>query len=130
MNKKFTAKGTFEVELKPVEQNKLGDVTFGRFSVKKKFQGDLEGASEVDMLSAISDNGSRAYVAIERVSGTLQGKSGTFLFMQKGVDSKDSQELTVTVIPGFGTGELVGLEGTMKINIVEKEHFYEFEYSL
>ena len=127
---KLLAKGTFEVELKPMEQNKIGDITFGQFSVKKNFSGDFVGTSEVDMLSAISDSGSRVYVAIERVSGTLQSRRGSFLFMQRGISMKDLQELAVTVIPGFGTDELTGLEGTMNINIVGKEHFYEFEYSL
>ena len=130
MTKKSIAKGTFTVELKPEAQDKVGDISFGRYSLDKKFQGDLEATSKVDMLSAGADNGSGAYVAIEHVSGQLNGRNGAFLLMHSGTRTKDSQQLSVSVVPGCGTGELTGLEGKMTINIVDKEHFYELEYSL
>lgn len=122
------AKGTFEVKIEPKEQYNAGDVDFGRFSVTKKFHGDLEGTSTVDMLTAVSKSGPRSYAALERVTGTLNGKQGSFVLLQRGTNIKDSQTLTVIVAPGLGTGALAGLEGEMKISIVGKEHHYEFEH--
>ncbi len=124
------AKGTFVVEMKPEGTTKDGDITFGKYSVQKTIMGDLLASSKLDMLSAVAENGSGSYVAIESVRGTLNGRSGTFVLMHNGTRTKTSQELTVTVVPGCSTGELTGLEGKFTINIVGKEHFYIFEYSL
>lgn len=126
----FVAKGSFVVDLKPEMNNKVGDVTFGRYSIQKTFQGDLNATSKVEMLSAASDNGSGAYVAIESVTGTLHGRQGTFVLMHNGTRTKTSQELIVMVVSGCSTGDLIGLEGKLTIRIVGKEHFYIFEYSL
>jgi len=126
---KLTAKGTFEVEMKPVTQDKVGEITTGHYSIEKKFQGDLDGTSKVNMLAIGSDNGSGTYVALEQVNGTLNGKSGSFALTHIGNRNKTSAELTVTIVPECSTGELEGLEGKMTINIVEKKHFYELEYS-
>ena len=129
MEKPMIAKGTFEVSMTPDAQNKVGDITFGRYRIDKKFQGDLEGTSKVDMLGVGSDTGSGAYVAIELVSGTLHGKTGTFVLQHSGIRTKDSQQLTILVVPGCSTGQLAGLEGKLTINIVDKKHYYEFDYS-
>ncbi len=126
---KLIAKGTFEVEMKPVTQDKAGDITTGQYSIEKKFAGDLEGTSKVDMLAIGSDNGSGTYVALEQVNGTLNGKSGSFALTHIGNRNKTSAELIVTIVPGCSTGDLEGLEGKMTINIVDKKHLYELEYS-
>lgn len=126
--KKHIAKGTFGVTIEPKDQDKAGAITFGRFAVAKKFHGDIDGTSTVDMLTAVSEKGPRAYVALEKVTGDVNGKKGSFIFLQKGTDVEDAQTLTVTVAPGLGTGELAGLEGEMKITTVGKDHQYEFEY--
>ena len=76
-----TAKGSFTVSVKPEDQNKLNGFTYGRYAVEKTFQGELEGASKFNMYTAGTDNGAGAYVAIETITGTLNGKSGTFLLM-------------------------------------------------
>jgi hypothetical protein len=130
MKSTFTAKGSFDVTVKPEDQNKVNEITFGRYSVQKTFAGDLIGTSKFDMHSAGSDQGAGAYVAIESITGTLNGKSGTFLLIHTGTMTPTSQQLTITVVPGCSTGELVGLEGKFIINIVEKKHFYVFEYTL
>jgi hypothetical protein len=129
-NYPLTAKGTFVVDLKPDGQNKIGDITFGKYVIQKIFKGDLDATSKVDMLSAGSDNGSGAYVALESIAGTLNGRNGTFVLMHSGTRTKTSQQLTVIVVPGCSTGDLIGLEGKLTINIVGKEHSYIFEYSL
>ena len=125
------ASGTFEVKLNPLVDDKVGDPTVGRMSIDKKFQGDIEGTSKGQMLAAGTDvSGSAGYVAMERVSGTLHGSSGTFALQHSGTMTRGAAQLTVTVVPDSGTGQLVGLAGKMTINIVDGKHFYDFEYTL
>jgi len=69
-------------------------------------------------------------VAIERVSGALHGRTGTFVLQHSGTMTRGSPELTVSVVPDSGTGELTGLSGTMRIIIEGKRHSYEFDYTL
>lgn len=126
------ASGTFEVTLNPqVPDDKVGDPTVGRMSIDKQFQGDLEATSEGQMLTAGTDvNGSAGYVAMERVIGTLHAHSGTFALQHSGTMMRGAPQLTVTVVPDSGTGQLVGLAGKMTINIVDGKHVYDFEYTL
>jgi hypothetical protein len=130
MKSTFTAKGSFDVTVKPEDKNKVNEITFGRYSVQKIFEGDLTGTSKFDMHAAGTDKGASAYVAIELVTGTLHGKSGTFLLMHMGTMSPTAQQLNITVIPECSTGDLNGLEGKFTINVVDKKHFYVFEYTL
>ena len=126
------AKGTFEVKLVPltVEFKELTE-TLGRMSIDKKFSGDLEGTSKGEMLSAMGTvKGSAGYVAIEKVTGTLNGKSGTFLLQHFATMNRGEPQLTVSVIPDSGTGDLAGLAGKFTIKIENKQHFYELEYTL
>lgn len=101
-------------------------------SIDKQFHGDLEATSKGQMLasSGADVKGSAGYVAIEQVVGTLHGRSGTFALQHSGTMTRGTPQLSVTVIPDSGTGELVGLSGRMTINIVDKKHFYELEYTL
>ena len=81
------------------------------------------------MLTALGAvKGSAGYVAIERVSGTLHGRSGTFVFQHVGTMDKGAQQLSITVVPDSGTDALAGISGVFRINIVEGKHFYEFDY--
>jgi hypothetical protein len=126
------AAGTFLVAIdsqSPYEP--FAGVSMGRVSINKQFSGDLEGTSRVEMLSAITDvKGSAGYVAIERVSATLLGKTGTFVLQHTGTMNRGAAELSVTVVPDSGTAELVGLSGRMTIDIVEKVHHYTFEHAI
>jgi hypothetical protein len=125
------ASGTFEVKLNPQADDKVGDSTVGRMSIDKQFHGDLEATSKGQMLSAMTDiTGSAGYVAIEWVSGKLHGHSGTFALQHSATMTRGAPQLTITVVPDSGTGELVGLAGKMTINIVDGKHFYDFEYTL
>ena len=126
------ASGTFEVKMNPqAPEDKVGDPTVGRMSLDKQFHGDLEAASKGQMLAVMTEvQGSAGYVAMERVNGALQGKSGTFALQHSGTMTRGVPELSITVVPDSGTGQLVGLAGKMTINIVEGKHFYEFEYTL
>jgi len=125
------ASGTFEVKLNPQVDEKVGDPTVSRMSIDKEFHGDLEGTSKGQMLAAGTDvPGSAGYVALERVSGKLGGRSGTFALQHSGTMTRGTPQLTITVVPDSGTDQLVGLWGKMKINIVDGKHFYQFEYTL
>ena len=123
-----TALGTFEVKLasQPTDAPNLG-----RRSIDKRFHGDITGVSVGEMLAIGSPvQGSAGYVAMETVTGSVEGRSGTFSLMHTGLMNRGVPSLVVQVVPDSGTGELTGLSGTMKILIEGKEHRYEFEYEL
>jgi len=126
------ASGTFDVKLSPQALSDPGaDPALGRMSIDKQFYGDLEGTSKGEMLSAgTAVKGSAGYVAIERVSGTLHGRSGAFVLQHSGTMTRGAPQLTITVVPDSGTDQLVGLAGTMSIKISDGKHSYEFEYTL
>jgi hypothetical protein len=125
------AKGTFEVKLKPQTDENVGDPTVGRMSIDKQFHGDLEAISKGQMLAVQGDvKGSAGYVAMERVSGTLAGHTGSFALQHTGTMNRGVPELSVTVVPDSGTGDLAGLTGKMTIIIADGKHSYEFEYAL
>ena len=126
------AKGTFEVKLGPLETyNQAADANIGRMSIDKTFAGDLSGTSQGEMISGGSPaDGSAGYVAMERVTGTLEGRSGSFLLQHSATMTPTSQESTITVVPGSGTGELAGITGAMSIEVEEGQHLYDFDYTL
>src|SRR5271163_492258 len=131
--KTMRVSGTFEVKLnvQKADNKEEESAKLGRMSIEKQFHGDLEGTSAGEMLSVGTEvKGSAGYVAMERVSGTLHGRAGTFALQHSGTMTRGEPQLSVTVVPDSGTGELVGIVGKMMIKIVEKKHFYEFEYTL
>jgi hypothetical protein len=126
-NKRMTATGTFEVKLTP----QTDDPMVGRMTIDKQFHGDLEGTSKGQMLAMQGDvKGSAGYVAMERVTGTLAGRSGSFALQHTGSMNRGATELSVTVVPDSGTAGLAGLHGRMNIIRAEGKHSYEFEYTL
>ncbi len=126
------ASGAFDVKLNPLPAyDTSAGSKLGRMSIDKQFHGDLEGTSQGEMLSAMTDvKGSAGYVAIERVSGTLQGRSGSFVLQHNATMNRGEPSLSIIVVPDSGSGELAGLSGSMKIIIADGKHFYEFDYSL
>ena len=126
------ARGAFEVTLKPLPAYESAEGSMlGRMSIDKQFHGDLEGTSKGEMLTggAVA-KGSAGYVAIERVSGTLHGRTGTFILQHSGTMTRGAPQLSISVVPDSGTGQLVGLIGRMDIKIADGKHFYDFEYTL
>lgn len=124
--------GSFDIQLTPqaatpaIEPAKLGRQTFD-----KTFHGDLSARSLGEMLAAKSDvKGSAGYVAMERVTGTLLGKQGSFVLMHTGTMDRGVAQLLVQVVPDSGTGALTGLTGNMDIQITDGQHFYTFDFSL
>jgi Protein of unknown function (DUF3224) len=127
----INASGPFDVKLAPQPPEPDGDGTLGRMTIDKQFHGDLEGTSKGQMLTAgTSVKGSAGYVAIEKVTGALHGRSGTFILQHTGTMTRGEPQLMITVVPDSGTNQLVGLSGTMSINRADGKHSYEFEYSL
>jgi hypothetical protein len=126
------ANGTFDVKLVPQgEENKAEGSALGRMSIDKQFHGDLEATSKGEMLSAMTEvKGSAGYVAIERVTGALNGRSGSFVLQHTGIMNRGEPQLTITVVPDSGSGQLAGLAGKMTIKIADGKHSYDFEYSL
>jgi hypothetical protein len=126
------AHGTFDVTLAPQPPDDNAEESgLSRLSIDKQFHGDLEATSKGTMLAAgTATEGSAGYVAIERVSGTLQGRSGSFVLQHNGLMARGAGQLTITVVPDSGTDQLLGLAGTMAITIVDGDHFYDFEYTL
>ena len=123
------ASGPFDVKLTPQES---ADAAVGRMSIDKQFHGDLEATSKGHMLMASSSSvqGSAGYVAIERVTGTLNGRRGSFYLQHSGTMTRGAGDLTITVIPDSGTDDLTGLTGRMNIIIADGKHSYDFEYTL
>jgi hypothetical protein len=126
------AQGAFEVKLTPqLPEDKSEGSTLGRMLIEKQFHGDLDAVSHGQMLTGMTAvQGSGAYVAIERVTGTLNGRRGSFILHHLGIMVRGAPQLNVTVVPDSGTGELVGLAGTMTIIISDGKHSYDFAYSL
>jgi hypothetical protein len=127
-----TVKGTFNVTLAPQslafthEQPGLG-----RMSIDKQFHGELDATSKGEMLSAMSTvKGSAGYVAMERVNGTLCGKKGTFVLQHSATMNRGAQAMSITVVPDSGTDELTGLTGSLIIDIVDKQHYYTFTFTI
>ena len=125
------ATGTFTVKLEP-QSPAHADSGLGRMSIDKRFSGDLEAHSLGEMLSYRSAvDGSAGYVAMERVTGTLHGRRGSFVLQHSGTMDRGAAALTVSVVPDSGTDELAGLGGTLAIQIdAQGGHSYAFDYRL
>ena len=126
------ASGTFTVRLAALDAyNHDPGANLGRMSIDKQFKGDLQAVSRGEMLSAGAPaSGCAGYVAMECVTGTLHGRRGSLALQHKGTMDNGAQSLSVTVVPGSGTDELIGIEGAMTITIDDGQHWYQFDYTL
>jgi hypothetical protein len=123
------AHGTFTVNLQPLTPAPAEGLT--RFSIDKQIHGDLEATSKGEMLSGGDYKlGAAGYVAIEVVTGTLQGKHGSFALQHSATMDRSGQKMTILVVPGSGTGELKGIAGTFIIHIDKGQHSYDMDYKL
>ena len=127
-----TTEGGFEVSLTPQpSQDGVGDESVARLGIVKQFTGGITGESRGEILATRTGvDGSAGYVAMERVTGLVDGLAGSFSLQHSGTADRGNQSLAVSVVPDSGTGELVGLRGTMAITIEGGEHRYEFNYEL
>lgn len=126
------AKGTFKVKLVPQPPDDFfSDASLARMTIDKQFSGELAGSSRGQMLSAMTETkGSAGYVAIERVSATLDGRQGTFVLQHSATMERGKPQQSISVVPDSGTGELRGLTGSMTIDVSDGKHYYEFAYSI
>jgi hypothetical protein len=124
------AKGTFEVKVTPASDEK-GDPNLGRFTMDKEYRGDLEGIGKGQMLTAgTAVKGSGAYVAIEKVTGSLRGRTGSFVLQHMGTMTQGLPQMSVAIVPDSGMEELAGIIGKMNIIIADGKHSYELTYAL
>jgi len=128
------ASGAFDVKVTPQKPDTqiARAANFARLTIDKRYHGELEGAGKGEMLAAQTEiKGSAAYVAVERVTGKLKGRSGSFALQHSGTMSRGAQSASITVVPDSGTGELRGLAGTMTITIApDGAHTYQFDFKI
>lgn len=123
--------GKFDIKMNPLESyaKSKDDIQLGRMSIDKTFHGQLNATSQGEMLNAVSPiKGSAGYVALELVTGELEGKAGSFALQHFGTMGNGQQNLILEVVPGTGVGELKGLSGKMTIDMQDGQHLYSFEY--
>ncbi len=124
------AQGTFDVDMQPLADDE-GWGGFARMSLDKRFRGDLDGRSKGVMLAAHTEvKGSAGYVALERVTAELAGRSGSFVLQHSGIMGQGRESLEIAVVTDSGTGELKGISGTLEIFFKKEGHAYVFAYSL
>jgi hypothetical protein len=126
------ASGTFDVKLNPMapSDESLGSM-LARMSIDKQFRGDLDATSKGEMLSAgTAVTGSAGYVALECVTGILHGRTGSFVLQHNGIMTRGTPALSIVVVPDSGTGELVGINGRLTVDVVDGKHLYDFAYTL
>ena len=127
------ATGTFDVKITPQASDLAPEgPNLGRMSVEKQYYGDLNGVAKAEMLTAagLAVKESASYSAMERVTGTLHGKKGSFALQHTGIMDRGKPNLTITVVPDSATAELAGLTGRMDIIIEGKLHSYVFDYEI
>lgn len=126
------ARGSFQVRMTPAAEPDIADgIALGRMTLEKTFEGDLAATGAGQMLTAMTPvQGSAVYVAIERVTGALHGRHGSFALHHTGVMSRGEPSLAIGIVPDSGTGALAGIAGTLRIVVEGKQHFYELDYTL
>ena len=102
-----------------------------RTRLTKTFTGDLEGTGVVDALMAYAQDGGAGYVAMERITGTLHGRKGSFVLQHSALSSPSGQSATWSIVPSSGTDELRGLGGEARIERhADGSHTFTLEYEL
>ena len=128
------ASGAFDVKVTPQKPDTqvARSANLGRLTIDKRYHGELEASAKGEMLATQSEvKGSAGYVALERVTGKLHGRSGSFVLQHSATMTRGSAESTIVVVPDSGTGELAGLAGTMRIQVAaDGSHSYQFEFTI
>lgn len=126
------AAGAFDVTVTPLPADAgVGDESIGRMALSKRFHGDLDASALGQMLATRTPTpGSAAYVALDRVTGTLHGRAGSFSLQHSGTMDRGAPTLDIMIVPDSGTDALAGISGRLRIRIDEGRHFYELDYEL
>jgi len=124
--------GSFDVKAGPLEPYNKEDKAVGRYSLDKQFHGALEGTSRGEMLAfgTGAPGSSGGYVAIEKFTGKLEGRSGSFALQHNSTMTKGKADMNIFVVPDSGAGELAGISGKMQIANDAGKHSYVFDYTL
>ena len=124
--------GSFSITMTPATTpQRSGRTALGRMLLQKVYTGELAATASGEMLSAVTDtSGAAGYVAIEAITGVLQGRQGSFVVQHAGTMADGRQELSIVIVPHSGTGQLEGISGTMAIRIEAGQHFYDLDYAL
>jgi predicted flavoprotein YhiN len=134
MSQSQRATGSFDVKVnaaKPDTQVARA-ANLSRLTIDKRFHGDLEGISKGEMLALQTETkGSAGYVALERVTGKLKGRSGSFVLQHSATMNRGDSRAEISVVPDSASGELRGLSGRMIISVAsDGTHSYEFDFRL
>jgi hypothetical protein len=124
------ARGTFDVKLSPQADDSAAAGPFNRLFLSKQYQGELQASSNGQMLGAEAAEGSGGYVALEYVTGALNGLRGSFVLQHVGTMRKGAPALNVSVVPDSGTEQLKGIAGSMTIVVEGNKHYYTFDYTI
>ncbi|MGK5045361.1 DUF3224 domain-containing protein [Janthinobacterium sp. GB4P2] len=126
------ATGSFSISMTPATApQRAGRTSLGRVLLDKVYAGDLVATATGQMLNGVTDTqGAAGYVAMEAITGVLQGREGSFVAQHAGTMADGRQELSIFIVPHSGTGQLTGISGTLAIRIVNGQHFYDIDYSL
>ena len=126
------ARGTFDVQITPLPADEYGDaVSTGRMGITKQLSGDITGTGKGQMITGMGTvKGSAAYSAIERITGTIGGRTGSFILQHTGTMHDGLQELTITIVPTSGSGDFINIAGTFVIIMDGKQHRYDMTYTL
>ena len=124
--------GSFSVTMTPAgTPQRAGRTALGRMLLDKVYTGELAATASGEMLSAVTDTkGAAGYVAMEAITGILQGRQGSFVAQHAGTMADGNNQLSIVIVPHSGTGQLTGISGTLVIRIENGQHFYDIDYSL
>ncbi len=125
-----TVHGSFDVKMNPEPPyHEANGVTLARATFDKTFHGPLSAKGSVQFLS-VRAGANAAYVALEHIEGTLDGRRGSFVALHKALASSTDRSLTVEIVPGTGAGDLSGITGSVEIDVVDGKHFYTLHFAL
>ncbi len=126
------ARGTFTVTITPQPHvDGVGNASIVRMALQKLFAGGLAGIAQGQMLAVRTETqGSAGYVAMDHFTGMVDGRHGGFSLQHSGTMTRGTPSLSVTIIPDSGTDELVGIAGSLAIDIRDGQHFYDLAYTL
>ena len=123
------AHGTFTVKVQPLTPAPAEGLS--RYSIDKEIHGDLEATSKGEMFGGGDyKQGTAGYVAIEMITGTLNGKHGSFALQHSSTMDQSGAKMNIIVVPGSGTGDLKGIAGAFTIKIENGQHSYDLDYTL
>jgi hypothetical protein len=103
---------TFEVE--SWDENPFDDLETPKLTravVSKTYAGDIDGSSTTEWLMAYAEDGDATFVGLERITGEIDGRSGTLVLRHVGSYADGAAKADLTVVEGANSGELQAASG-------------------